>query len=438
LNTKAPSSNVQLFSETPEAIEWLEQFSDEDRLIAAGWLDELTIVSADTLRTKLLELIKSEVAQAPDRPVALYIERELAMRAKKPQYAFHQRKLKSPRSGRTVMRAHHTVPKIRLIQPRRTLGPEAGSEVIIANLATNLQRLDPDKYFVNPGPDQIREHRIGQIFILTDFVGSGDRVYKFLDAFWQHPTVKSWKSLKWIRFVVLAYSATSQGASHVREHPSAPEIKWVAACPTIRTHYTGHEAKIIEALCQKYDPIDKDPKDSLGYQGQGVMLVFAHTCPNNAPRFLYKKSRKKGKWRPLFAGRSNTLPTLGQSNSSVRQHRRLVKLGRGVVGNRWALAGAVSDDVARGRLLVLASLKAGYRYREDIAASTGLDVAVVEIALADLKNFGWVGKSNALTGEGHRNLLAVGPLELRKTDTNSRIRSSVMYYPKSLRPPVKR
>lgn len=435
---KASNTNAQLFSETHEAIEWLKQFSDEDRSVAAGWLDELTVISADTLRAKLLELIKREAAQTPDTPIALYVERELAMRSQKPQYAFHQRTMKSPRSGRPVVRAHHTVPKIRLLQPRRTLGPEAGSEAIIANLATNLVRSDPHKYFMNPGPDKIREHGIATIFVLTDFVGSGDRIYKFLDAFWQHPTVKSWTSLKWIRFVVLAYSATSQGASRVKQHPSSAGIKWVAACPTIRTHYAEHEARIIEALCQRYDPIDKDPVESLGYRGQGVMLVFAHTCPNNAPRFLYKKSRKGKKWQPLFAARSNTLTAFSPASSAVRQHRRLAKLGAKSVGNRWALAGDQSHDVARGRLLVLASLKHGNRYREEISASTGLDLSVVEVALADLKSFGWVGKSNALTTEGHRNLLAVGPLELRKPDTNSLIRSSTMYYPKSLRPPVKR
>lgn len=331
------------------------------------------------------------------------------------------------------MRSYGPAVKFKLLASQRTTRPEAGSEAIVANLMTGLQRAHRKQYFLNAGPDEYRSRNIRTVFVVTDFVGTGDRVWKFLNAFWRMPTIKSWRSTGLVQFHVIAYSATAGGVAHARSHPIQPEVHWLAPCPTIRTLYTESDAKRIEEVLVRYDPVDNDPVNSLGYGGQGAMLVFSHGCPNNAPRALYKADRD---WSPLFVGRSNTLPVFNNHDSLEKRERAFALLHTG--RRSTALSSAAWTGDGHERLLVLAALKIGHRFRERLAEVTGLDLWRVDAAMDSLKALGWVAAHGTLTSEGRSNLRFAGPFELRKTGSSDASSTDRMYYPKLLREPVKR
>lgn len=415
------------------AIDWLNQLDELDRPVAARWLDDLRLVDSQTFNDKLRSLVQERASQvAGNNPIALYVERELAQRNGLSQFAFWQKNTKSPISGKRAMRSYGPAVKFKLLASQRTTRPEAGSEAIIANLMTGLQRSHRRQYFLNAGPDEYRSRKIRTVFVVTDFVGTGDRVWKFLNAFWRMPTIKSWRSTGMVQFHVLAYSATAGGAAHARSHPIQPEVHWLAPCPTIRTLYTESDAKRIEEVLVRYDPVDKDPVKSLGYGGQGAMLIFSHGCPNNVPRALCKAGRN---WNPLFVGRSNTLPAFNSHDSLEKRERAFALLRAGRRSS--ALSSATWTDDGHERLLVLAALRAGHRFRELLAEVTSLDLWRVDAAMNNLKALGWVTPHGALTSDGRRNLRFAGPFELRKTGLSDARSTDRMYYPKLLREPIK-
>jgi hypothetical protein len=428
----------QLFSQSPEAQEWLNQFPLNDRKIIEGWINTLSVIDAELFRTKMLAHIKGHAQQlSPERPVALYVERELRQRAGKSQYAFHEKSTKLLNSARRVLRSYGPAAKIKVIQQARTVSPEIGSEGIIANILTQLQRDSRERFILNAGPEVIRKagQQIRVAFVVCDFIGTGTRVRRFLDAFWRMATVKSWNSLKLLKFHVLAYSGTPEGIAAIRTHPSMPEVHWIAPCPTIDTEYSPAEANVLRKIFIDHDPIDSDPVESLGYGGQGVMLVFAHGCPNNAPRVLYKKGRGRRKWKPLLRERGNTLEYLANNDDLKRRLTRFDKLAPAAIASRLRAAALSSEGI--DRLLVLTALKAGHRFNENISHATGLDLADVEKAVKVLHQLGWISSRNRLTSEGHRNLTLAGPIKLQSKKKTSGFFDERVYYPKSLRPPLK-
>lgn len=423
---------MQPLSTLPEAQAWLAKIEVGDRMIISRWLDDLKLVDANDFRRKLIALINREAQRlSPDRPIALYAERELARRLGKTQYAFHQRPTRGP-DGALRQRSYGSAAKFKVLQSTRTVRPEAGSEAIVANLLTQLQRGMSSRFVLNPGPDEYRAKRISTAFVVTDFVGTGNRTWSFLDAFWRMPTVRSWRSLGLVSFHVLAFSATSRGAVHVARHPIKPEVHWVAACPTIDTFYVAYEADKLKQALIRNDPRDHHPVDSLGYGGQGAMLVFAHGCPNNAPRLLYIGARSRP---PLFSQRANLMEHFAEPARSPTSAKLFEQLATNPA-HATRLREAHTSVAGQERLLVLAALKAGHKLREQLALRTGLDLRNVELALASLRTIGWVSERNSLTDAGHRNLKAAGPFKLYAGDGKALTASEGMYYPKSLRPPT--
>jgi len=426
------------FSQRPESKKWLGQFLANDRKVIESWLDNLSIVDAELFRTKMLAHIK-HYAQllSPMHPVALYAEREVKKWKGKSQYAFHEKPTKSLTTGRRALRSYGLAAKIKVIQQSRTVSPEIGSEGIVANLLTQLQRENSGRFSLNAGPDLIRrtDQEVKVAFVVCDFIGTGTRVNGFLDSFWRMATIKSWSSLKLLKFHVLSYSGTPEGIAAVRAHPSKPEVHWIAPCPTIDTEYSESEASILRSIFVDYDPIDRDPVESLGYGGQGAMLVFAHGCPNNAPRVLYKKGRGRRKWEPLLRERGNTLGHLRDNDERRRRMAKFSKLVPEVVAKKLREIALRSDGI--DRLLVLTALKAGYRFNESIAHVTGLDLLDVDNAIAVLHRLEWISSRNRLTSEGYRNLSLASPIKLKGGNKTLDHSNERVYYPKQLRPPIK-
>jgi hypothetical protein len=177
---------------------------------AVALIDGLTLVNHDLFLARLRQLVL-ERAEATIGVVGLYAEREVRRRKGVPYLLFKQTN-KPPR------RAFGSGPKP--VQPTRTLDPEIGSEGIIAWLVTELCRERPEKFKSHPGPDQIRTDHIRTFMLVTDFVGSGNRAWAYIESAWRVWSVKSWHSRSMLRFEIVAYSGTDQGCIKVQSASS--------------------------------------------------------------------------------------------------------------------------------------------------------------------------------------------------------------------------
>ena len=207
-------------SQTATGRQWLEQFDSTDRSAAAALLDTILLLDAEQVasaqRAGLEELVTERHGRRgiPRRKVALYAEREIA------ETAVFVSELRSDRIGKL---RHRAIGPNRLapVAPRRgsaRVGSEGPAAFVIAQVVERWHRI-----FINhPGPNIIRKQHAGMIAIVTDFVGSGSRVASMLDKFWRVPSVRSWWSLGWMEFRVIAAAGTTAGIDVVRNHRTRP------------------------------------------------------------------------------------------------------------------------------------------------------------------------------------------------------------------------
>jgi hypothetical protein len=410
-------------SGTAPAIEWLSQFKPPWRGAAIDLIDAILLVNHDLFYQRLREALV-ERATPGHGVVGLYAERELPKRNGVPNRLFKE-------TTRRPRRAFGPGPEP--VQPTRTIDPEVGSEGIISWLVTELCREHPDWFVSHPGPDQIREHGIHTFLLVTDFIGTGKQASTYIEAAWRIWSVKSWCSRHQFHFEVVAYSGTEKGCNEVRHHAASPEVRIVTPCPTIETVFDPVRAKRIKDLCERHDPVSRDPIASLGYGGVGALLAFAHGCPNNAPRILYSKRGRR--WKPLFPRRVTASgvrafavnPPTGTESIA----ERLTAMGH----ERLARSPWLSRISAQGRsiIVLLAALGRGPRLDDALAARTGLTLPEVHALLALVVEFGWVDAKRRLTDAGQSQLVhAKG----QTTPYGELLpESDVPYYPRSLRAP---
>jgi hypothetical protein len=381
----------------------------------------MLLVSHDAFFDGMRDLVL-ERAEAHNGKIGLYAEREIRAYKGVPNRLFRERPTKGS------LRAHGGGP--RPIQPTRTYDPEVGSEGLVAWLITELCRQYRRKFASHPGPDEIRNGRIRAFFLLTDFIGSGRRASTYMSAAWRVASVKSWHSGSLLRSEVIAYSGTKAGVEKVRKHPFVQEAHLVMPCPTVFSEFDGERLEAIKALCTEYDPIKADLTSSLGYQGVGALVAFAHGCPNNVPRILNCAGKT---WVPLFPKRVT---------AASRQHfkrRRSVEFDAAYLQamgqQRLAESPMLSRMTENGRalILVLGALRRGPRVDEAIAARTGLSTVEVRSLVSLGYRVGWIDRRRHVTNSGinqldhaRMKLKAYGPLLPEPKEP---------YYPTSLRVP---
>ncbi|WP_287181033.1 hypothetical protein [Mesorhizobium sp.] len=71
------------------------------------------------------------------------------------------------------------------VKPVRGLA-RVGSEGLLAFVASQQKEAWPDIFMNHPGPDSLRAKSApaGEVVIITDFIGSGNRIRSMLDKFW--------------------------------------------------------------------------------------------------------------------------------------------------------------------------------------------------------------------------------------------------------------
>lgn len=262
--------------------------------------------------------------------------------------------------------------------------------------------------------------------LVTDFIGSGERMSRMLDALWKVATIRSWASYKLISFEVVCYSATEWGLSHVRRHSTAPNIRTFAACPTLHEAFKGVELKEVEALCFKYP---KKSRDWLGFRSTGSLIAFSHGIPNNAPAIFHSS---RGGWRPLFVGRSTQMTDLNAAADTAAdiEERSQALLG---VRNAQHVLSTASGEQWTYTMMVLLTIRGGSTSPMTISARTRVPLSRVDEVLALALKAGWLYPSMRLTPMGRRELRSL----LRWGGDTSELAfpHSDLYFPKQLRAP---
>ncbi|HJV40036.1 phosphoribosyltransferase-like protein, partial [Caulobacter sp.] len=220
----------QPLSETPTGKAWIGQFGAADQAAAASLLDAMLLLNAEhvsqALRTELRAL--GERRPVRTRRLALYAERKLG------GAPFFAEAMTPDDQGKLRLRAHGR--NFTPVRPVRG-GTRVGSEATIANVFSQLVGgAGGERIFVNsPGPDRIRAkiRPVQTIVIVTDLIGSGQRILTWLDALWKIKSVKSWVSRGLVDFAVVAVAATRSGEAKVRAHRLQPTVKKVYVAPVV-------------------------------------------------------------------------------------------------------------------------------------------------------------------------------------------------------------
>ena len=405
---------------------WLRQFDRVDRNDASRLLSAIRNVSADEFHDAMTELVRLRVEAKP-APVGLFVETERGHRNGRAYRLFEETRRK-PR------RATGNGPRV--IDPRRTVDPEVGSEGVIAQIITAVIREKKHRATLHPGPNTIRKRRVRRFIVVTDFVGTGDRICRYLDAAWNVCSVRSWWSARrtsGMSFEVLAFSVTAAGRKRIETHPCRPTLHAVEGCPTIDEAFDIPEMQYrMKNLCNRYGSFDHK-FNPLGYGGMGALITFAHGMPNNTPAIFHKTSRLKSRpWTPMYpqrvtSGRRKGIGSIGDQANELQLERKRVSKQTVFRSPRFASAPSVLRDAVQ----VLLSLDRKPRDATELSAITGLSVERVKEALERINRYGWVDDEFRIAEKGRRELgrlRAFVPGEVQ-------FRSSTTYTPRSLRAP---
>ncbi|MEY4482909.1 MAG: hypothetical protein RL693_361, partial [Verrucomicrobiota bacterium] len=159
--------------------DWLMQFSEAERPVAAQLANAVMLVSYDAfyrgLRLLLNEIITNRNEGDQDRPIALFAERAVATRDTEDGSEEILPFFPGTEEGRATGAG---MPPI-IIDPKNQ---EVGSEGAIANFITGYERLHRNRVLSHPRPDALRARHVSHVVIVTDFIGSGNRVWEMLEV----------------------------------------------------------------------------------------------------------------------------------------------------------------------------------------------------------------------------------------------------------------
>ena len=407
---------------TPIAGTWLLQFKPADQSSALELLESVDFVTANQFQQGLTQLLL-EVAEEDSLPVALFTEREMPRQQDGAPVPLYEHKQGS------VRRAVGAGPKPVVYDNPDS--HETGSEGLIANIITGIRKhCERGKILDHPSPDEVRKRRPRRFVIVTDIIGSGNRVREYLEAAWRTPSIVSWASYRLVRFEVVAYSGTEPGIEHVKNHSSHPAVHIVKGCPTISLLPSLNRGRLIK-LCEDYCP--REPRKemtALGYKDTGALLVFAHGAPNNTPLLLHAASKR---WHPLFRARSTINVYTGEPEQPEDwTDRTLLYLGETQLSKAGTLQHV--DPPTQETILVLAALKRRPRNMRVASARTGLSLKVVYAAISRAMSAGFLTDDLRLTDAAYRELsyLRKSNKTMQEIDEGN----NSYYYPSMLRPPI--
>ena len=246
-----------------------------------------------------------------------------------------------------------------------------------------------------------------------------------LDKFMRVPSVRAWRSNKWIDFAVVAAAATSHGYDAVRRHRAKPALFVSHMVPSLKTYPNQAVARGWAGLTVHYGPRGARGSGPLGYKDGGALVAFSYRTPNNTPLLLHEKS--KG-WAPLFEGpiSDDMAPAFG-----------LQPMGPRVAAAVEASGDPLADDLLAEEartILVLRAIRGRWRPGQEVAFAerTGLGVPEVLDAKGHAETRGLLTAEGRLTDAGQRLVHSGLKKERRTPEISTRPEP---YYPQALRAP---
>lgn len=404
-------------SETGKA--WLRNFEANDRATARTLLDSLRLINLDEVSEAIYELLEQLVAERSGRrrAVAVYAEREFQ------EKRIFQTQLLRGAKNSDIERAFGKkgLPPVKPIRG----GVRVGSEGIVSALIAQSAKKHSGILINTPGPDRFRSKRspISTIAIVTDFIGSGSRLTKMLDKFWNVRTVRSWHSTGLIDFVVIAATATQDGAAAVSSHVSRPDVRSSHTIPTMSSSKFEEHHFGWDSLLDKF--AEQDPGDDYvwGFLNSAALVLFSYGIPNNAPSILWKDTKQL---KPLYVGNApSELRTLFWSGTKSEQVDR-------AASERGHKLDAIADVKERIILLVLQELRGRFSKKkvQELSERLALPRADIMEALnvAFLRDL--IDGNGRLTDKGYSELKAQNINRQRKIVVPT---NDDPYYPMTLR-----
>jgi hypothetical protein len=412
--------NLPRLSKSETGSKWLKQFSGSDRSLAEMLLDAMLLMNEEQVSAAIRKQLDTiaRTRKGKRRRVALYVEREFAGEK------FFKEELIRDHRGRVRRRAVGTSGPA-AIKPLRG-GPRVGSEGLVAFLVSQEKEAWPRIFINQPGPDRLRAKTgpAGLIVIVTDFIGSGERIRTILDKLWAVHTVRAWTSRHWVDFAVVAAAATPDGLSNVQHHRLRPNVFVEQIAPTVTSH-PDYRRTAWESLLNRYGPASGRGSGRYGFRGVGALIAFSYRIPNNTPAAIHQT---EGSWQALYTGPAP--PDLREVFG--------IRTPEEIASNAASNTGiALADDlqVVDQEITVILSLLRG-RWRAGsalvLAERTGLSVPDVADLMRKALKDGLITKEGRLTDAGQLFLQASRRGERRRPRVPT---STEPYYPMQLRTP---
>lgn len=410
MNTASKHLEARSLLYTERGKIWLDQFNPSDRETAERVVKSLTLVSHSEFERSLQVLMEREIA-AQCESVAFYAVREVVSDIS------------------YFLQAHDPITGA---ISALSSGSDHGSEARVAAVIRNLAKTDPKRILNHPTIEDMRQAKCRIVYLVDDFIGSGERTSEFLSALRKDKTFESWCSLKYVRPVSLAYSGTERGITRVRRLKRMADVIIERPCPTFSAMPWGKVQKdLVFDLCKRYGN-----QTSYGYYWDGygsamAALVFEHSCPDNCPPILWAPSHPKKPWKPLFPDRVVLSPEKSVFPPEIARRDAVLTL-LDVGQKKLALSGALSRRGKSGQavLLVLALIAKGQRRQVAISFATGLSLQECAKIIEKCEKWGFLTRAKRITSRGQAELNAAR--KVRKI-SDIPLRGDDDYYPKKLR-----
>lgn len=399
-------------SDTEGAVAWLDNFHSEDRELASRLLDAFVLDPWTSARASLLELLRSEIDEERAAGTVWVL----------------------PAMDSGDIRKAKGLPKLQSLtafenfEPGMDIPSMPGSEGLIGHLLRDVQGsgvLPPTA----PIP-VLRQNRLRTIIVVSDTIETGGQVAKYVKALLRNPSIKSWRSFRWIRLTVLAFAVSAEGKRTIGSLPEVDSLRFIRHAPTVRDlPWTRGEIDAALDLCLRYGR----GKDLLGYGNHAGLFGFQDRVPNTIPKIFRQHSAD---WTPLFTGPggrsvpSGMVHELASGSGTPTAHDQVILAVR-----QERLAASLRKqqrESHRDILATLALLRVSPSRADLLGVALNLTQPEVEAMLAYIRGQGWVDVGNRVTESGVAEL-AAGKRKPRRVEPRQTRVESTPYYPESLR-----
>lgn len=369
-------------SETSRAVEWLGQFEVDDRPAAKALLDSMLFVLGGEViagvRHLVEQFLQRQVGRTPVALVPVLAEEDLR------DYAGE----KIPRGSNPTVFGD--------FDPGQQLEAEPGSEALMAHLIREVKRGMAKEQFV-PTPltrDGMRDAQTRTLLCVTDYIGSGQQVADYVDAWCRNSSIRSWRSFGLMRIIVIAHVATVAGKALVEAHDGVDEVYVNEIAPSLRDACRLNPN--VRNVCIRYAKRFR-LSPALGHRETAGLFASSFSVPNNLPAILFRKSAG---WNPFFDQRSVTASLaaeLGNQRPAIDLPQRVEEAGRVRLARR--LREELQDSHWRTYLAVLSLLPSS---DHSLALDLGVNVEMIGAMRSALMNLELVNESGGLSDTGRR------------------------------------